>query len=294
MNMRKCSSIFLVSLMLVLATACGSQRAIVKPPTPATAPSPAQHPPLQTPPPSFDSQSSSAVASDIAATFGNWTTMKAGGTVTLDGGASFSSSMQMRMIKGRSIYISVRPLGLVEVAKLVVTGDTLIVVDKLHKRYLCENVKLITNGIPADVNTLQDIFLGRAFILGEGTLNRVTASKVAATAENGVNTIKPIAQYKGFTYAFKFDSALKILSVEVVPASGAASTYAVNYGDVQYTPAGNVAGSIDVTTKLNNRNFTLKLDYSNFSWNEKVKIDTGFPRNYTKVEGSSLLKMLSP
>lgn len=233
------------------------------------------------------------MANDVASTFGDWKTLKVGGSVSLKGGTSFSASMQMRMIKGRSIYISVRPLGLVEVAKLIVTGDTLIVVDKLHKKYLCENVKLFLNGIPADVSTVQDIFLGRAFVLGEGTLSQANLDKVEATAANGVNVIKPLAQYKGFNYAFTFDSALKILSVEVKPVSGHGSTYAVNYGDVQYTPAGQVAGTIEVSTKLNGKNFTFKLDYGNFTWNEGVKIDTALPKRYTRVDGSRLLNLLS-
>ena len=200
--------------------------------------------------------------------------------------------MQVRMIRGKSIYISVRPLGMVEVAKMIITGDTLIVVDKLHKRYLCENVKLLTAGVPATVSTLQDIFLGRAFVLGKGTLNSGLASEVTLTHVDGSYMVQPKEQYQGFTYDFKFDQDNKIVSLEVTPATAAASTYAVDYSDVRATAAGRIAGRIDVATRVNKTDFKLKLEYGGITWNEAVKIDTQLPENYKRIAGASLLNML--
>ncbi len=45
----------------------------------------------------------------IANSFGAWTTLKAGGSVSIGGSKPLSSSMQIRMERGKSIYISVRP-----------------------------------------------------------------------------------------------------------------------------------------------------------------------------------------
>ncbi len=279
---------FIISFMLLWSLAsCGSHRNAVKTATPI----PAQ--PSSPVVASSNSQTPApSVISQIASTYGAWSTVKIGGSVAFGGAVSFSSSMQMRMARDKSIYISVRPLGLVEAAKLVITGDTLIVVDKLHKRYLCENVKIITNGVPADVSTLQDIFLGRAFVLGEGTLSGALAKQVALSDLNGGHLLQPKKQYKGFSYHFKFDAEHKILSVEVAPAgTPTASTYAVKYSNVGMTMAGLVPGKIDVSTKLNNKNVTLKLEYSNFSWNEPLKIDTSLPKKYTKMSVANLSGM---
>ncbi|MDY3883268.1 MAG: hypothetical protein SOZ50_08345, partial [Sodaliphilus sp.] len=56
----------------------------------------------------------------IANSFGAWTTLKAGGSVSIGGSKPLSSSMQIRMERGKSIYISVRPMGIMEVARLVI------------------------------------------------------------------------------------------------------------------------------------------------------------------------------
>lgn len=274
-----------LTLMLMLSmSACGSSRSAIagspaataQPAVTATAAPSAKETRLNT----------------IATSFGSWSTMKAGGSVSLSGGQSLSSSMQMRMIRDKSIYISVRPLGMVEVAKMIITGDTLIVVDKLHKRYLCENVKLLTAGVPATVSTLQDIFLGRAFILGKGTLNSSLAGEVTLTHVDGSYMVQPKQQYEGFTYDFKFDPDNKILSLEVTPAAATASTYAVGYSDVRTTAAGRIAGRIDVATRVNKTDFKLKLEYGGITWNEAVKIDTQLPVNYKRIAGASLLNML--
>ena len=130
----------------------------------------------------------------IANSFGAWTTLKAGGSVSIGTSKPLSSSMQIRMERGKSIYISVRPMGIMEVARLVIVGDTLLVIDKLHKRYILESAKLLTSGIPIDVSTLQDIFLGRAFILGNGTLNSGMASLVTLANIAGTYMVRPKEQ----------------------------------------------------------------------------------------------------
>ena len=106
----------------------------------------------------------------VIATLGDWQTMQAGGNIKLTAGSSFSSSIQVRMVRDQSIYISLRPMLGIEVGKLIITADSLFAVDKVHKRYIAEKVSILTSGIPVTVSDVQDIFLGRPFILGKGPL----------------------------------------------------------------------------------------------------------------------------
>lgn len=231
----------------------------------------------------------------IANSFGAWTTLKAGGSVAIGGPKSVSSSMQIRMERGKSIYISVRPMGIMEVARLVIVGDTLLVIDKLHKRYILESAKLLTSGIPIDVSTLQDIFLGRAFILGNGTLNSGMASMVTLSNIDGTYMVRPKEQYQGFVYDFKFDKNYRIKSLEVAPVvkSEKVATYSVDYSGVKTSLAGYIATKVNMATTIGKSPMSLALDYSGFTWNERVTIDTKIPANYTRVSGSSLLGIFS-
>ena len=231
----------------------------------------------------------------IAQSFGAWTSLKANGSVSIGGKSSLSSSMQMRMERGKSIYISVRPMGIMEVGRLIIKGDTLLVIDKIHKRYILENAKLLTSGIPVDVNTLQDIFLGRAFVLGKGTLNAAMKDLVSVSDEDGAYVMRAKEQFKGFTYAFRFDKAYHITALQVAPGSNPASanTYAVDYSNVKSSLAGYIATKVKVETQISDAPMSLSLSYNGFTWNEPVEIDAKIPANYTRVSGSSLMNIFS-
>lgn len=276
--MKQLAMILTAALMLA---ACGSKKAVVDTTTTTSNTKPAQ-------------VDYSVQKSMIANTFGSWRTLQTGGSIAVGGAKSLSSSMSMKMERGKSIYISVRPMGIMEVAKLVIKGDTLIVVDKIHKRYLCENVSLLTNGIPADVSTVQDIFLGRAFMLGKGTYSNALASGFTLKMNGEKMVLAPEQQEDDFDYEFVFDKAYKILSATVMPADagGKDDKYTVNYSNVKTTVAGNVPHALKVSTVISGARATLSLEFKDLKWNESVNIDTSLPKNYERMKGSSLLRML--
>ena len=223
----------------------------------------------------------------------DWSSLKCGGSVRISaGGKSFNSSMQMRMQRGKAIYISLRPIMGIEAAKLVISGDSILLVDKLHKRYMHEKASLLTSGVPVTVENLQDIFLGRAFELGDRSLTAANKDDfiVEATAE-GKTVIKSKVGYKGFDYSFAYDKNRNIISLDVVPNKGVGS-YKVKYDDVRGTVAGKVAGSVNVSTVMGGRPFTLDLDYKDITWNEAFTIDTSVSKKYTRVEGNDIMKLI--
>ncbi|MBR1543395.1 MAG: DUF4292 domain-containing protein [Muribaculaceae bacterium] len=238
------------------------------------------------------SQAEASRLAQIVAKQGGWTTMQSGGSVSISGAKSFSSSMQIKMVRDRAILISLRPLLGIEVGKLIITGDSVIVIDKVHKQYIAENVSLITNGIPATVSTVQDLFLGRAFLLGGGDL-RQNMDKLKFTENGSVAVIEPKEQPKEFSYSFTYGSNDKILSVNVAPnGAGAGSLYKAEYSNVQLTLAGNVAGAVSVSTELNGTRFNLDLEYNSIRWNEPLDIDANIPGGYKKISGRNLLNIL--
>lgn len=278
---KKTLALALVATMGMGLTACGSQRSAIDTVGIATQPTPAANEPNVT-------ERLNAIAEATA----DWSTLSAGGTIGIGGAKSFSSKMQMRMERGKSIYISLRPLLGIEVGRLVV-GDSVIVIDKLHKRYIAANASLLTNGVPVDVTTLQDIFLGRPFVLGEGSFAKRLVGKVKMTRVDGSMVMEPRKQYAGFTYSFTFNTDNRMRAANVKPSGSKTATYSVKYADVNTsTPAGSVAGSVSAATEVKGQPFELYIDYGGMTWNESVKIDTKVPSGYTRVDSRQLLNML--
>lgn len=226
-----------------------------------------------------------------------WTTLKCGGHIDFTGGGkSLGANMQMRMERGKAIYISVRPIMGIEVARMVITDSTILVVDKIHRRYIRENVSLITSGVPVTVEALQDIFLGRIHLLGQGSLSPANASRVEVTAGDDGYTVVPQEDFKGFDYRYLLSSDARVAALEVMPATkktGARRAYAVNYLEHTLTKAGPVATSLDVATMIGGNELQLSLDYNNLKWNEDVDIMVEDPSGYKRYSGNELLNMLA-
>lgn len=243
-----------------------------------------------------DGQTTTAFADPVdavIATLGDWQTLQTGGNITLNAGSSFSSSIQVRMVRDQAIYISLRPVLGIEVGKLLITADSLYAVDKVHKRYVAEKVSLLTAGIPVTVSDVQDIFLGRPFIIGKGTLNENLKKQVTARSEGSRTVLTANEQYKGHSYAFTLDKSSRIVSLDIMPTSASTSDYQVRYGDVKSTKAGNIAHSIKVNANVEKKKLDFSLTYKNIDWNESVKIDRSIPSGYSRMSASDLFTLFS-
>ncbi len=229
----------------------------------------------------------------VVATLGDWQTLQTGGNITLNAGSSFSSSIQVRMVRDQAIYISLRPLLGIEVGKLLITADSVYAVDKVHKRYVAEKVALLTASIPVTVSDVQDIFLGRPFIIGQGTLSEGLKQQVTASSEGNRTVVTANEQYKGYGYAFTLDKTGRIVSLDITPTGGSTADYQVKYADVRSTRAGNIAHNIKVNATVEKKKLDFSLTYKNIDWNGDVKIDRNIPGGYTRMNAKDLFNLFS-
>ena len=273
------NNIIILIMLVALMSACGTFKKAATVPSTTT---PTTTPTVTTDP--IDA---------VIATLGDWQSMQCGGNITLKAGSSFSSAIQVRMLRDEAIYISLRPLLGIEVGKLLITGDSVIAVDKVHKRYVAEKVSLLTAGIPVTVSDVQDIFLGRPFIIGKGTLNEGMKPQVTATAEGSGTLISPQEGYRGYGYTFKFDHKQRILSLDIVPQGSTTAAYRVQYNDVKGTSAGHVAHGIKVNAVVEKKKLDFTLNYKEIDWNGNVKIDSALPNGYTRMKASDLFSLFA-
>ena len=262
---------------LVLTTACG---ALKKTATPSTS---TQNTTVTTP--TYDP------CDEVITTLGDWSTMQTSGNIKLSGSSSFSSSVQVRMVRDKSIYISLRPVLGIEVGRLVITADSLYAVDKVHKRYIAEKVSILTAGIPVTVSDVQDIFMGRPCVIGQGTLGESNKAKVHAFREDNSIILSPVDQYKGYGYTYAFDKSKRITSLYIVPAGATTTAYQAKYSDVRSTPAGNVAHAVNANANVDSKKIAFSLSYKNIEWNGEVKIDQGIPNGYKRMSAKDLFSL---
>ena len=199
----------------------------------------------------------------------------------------------MRMVRDQAIYISLRPVLGIEVGRLLITADSLYAVDKVHKRYIAEKVSILTSGIPLTVSDVQDIFLGRPFIIGKGTMNEGVKAGITVTREGNMVLLTPGEQYKGYGYTFTFDKNNRITSLDIVPVSSGTAAFQVKYSDVKGTTAGNIAHGINANATVDNKKMALSLTYKDIDWNGNVKIDRSIPGGYSRMSARDLFSLFS-
>ena len=273
------NNIAILLLLTVVMTACGTFKKAANLPDTTTT--------TQTTP-----QDITTPCDAIIATLGDWQTLQTGGNIKLSAGSNFSSAIQVRMVRDEAIYISLRPMLGIEVGKLVITADSLYAVDKIHKRYIAEKVSILTSGIPVTVTDVQDIFLGRPFIIGKGTLSEALKSQVTASNDSPI-VLTAKESYKGHGYSFSFDKNNRISSLDIVPAGSSAAAYQVKYSDVSGTKAGNIAHAINVSASIEKKKMAFSLSYKDIDWNGKVKIDKDIPNGYSRMSAKDLFSMFS-
>ena len=146
---------------------------------------------------------------------------------------------------------------------------------------------------PVTVSDVQDIFLGRPFIIGRGTLDQEKKALVTSSQQGNKTVLAANEQYKGYGYAFSFDKSSRILSLDIVPQGSSTAAYQVKYSDVRGTSAGNIAHSVKVNATVEKKKLDFSLTYKNIDWNDNVKIDRNIPDNYSRMSAQDLFSMFS-
>lgn len=229
--------------------------------------------------------------------YGKWESLTVNGKVNINVGKEFGSSMQMKMVKGKSISISIRPMLGIEMIKMYITSDSIYMLDKMNKRYVAENLSRFTQGIPFDITTMQDLFLNRIFTLNNGTLKSTDRKSVnIKSLENGNWLISPNETVDKYGYSFLLNNENNLISL-LVEAEQGKSPYTVNYSDFKATDAGKIASRIEMKAVVGELPFSMEISFdpSRVKWNQdfydKLEINDNYRR--TSVEAyMSLLKNL--
>lgn len=94
--------------------------------------------------------------------------MKAAATLFVDGQA-LRSRVQMRWLRDRALQVSILPLMGVEICRLVLTPDTIHLIDRYHKQYAAASVgewpEVAAVGLTFEA--VQSLFLARPFLPGQ-------------------------------------------------------------------------------------------------------------------------------
>lgn len=196
----------------------------------------------------------------------NTLSLKGKAQVTMNGSTN-NVSIVVRMLKGKKIWVSMSSAFVGEVARAMLTPDSVLVMNKMQNVYLEKPFRYVHNftNKQVDFNMLEDVFAGnavRAFLNESSGLDR----------ENGVWLLK--GETKNLAYQILFNTLLKASEVNLNDVS-AGQALKVVYGEYQEVNGALYPSTVQVSSESGNKKINLNLDFS------KIEVDTPLDFNFT-------------
>lgn len=212
--------------------------------------------------------------------------------ISLNAPQRISFSGRAYVQRNKSIYLSLRKFGM-EVARLYVTNDSIIAVDRFNKRYVAESLSDALARCPVTIGNIQKLLTGQPFAIGDRPLKSEDFI-IDTQPENGQWTAIPKEIPAGFESGYLF--SLKDNSLLALAVKGGPTTFLTRYTDYYPTPAGLVAANIGVSVAGMKFPLDLSLEWTwtGAVWNKPGDMKQFvFPdREYKRIAAADLLKML--
>lgn len=221
-----------------------------------------------------------------------WNDVEVGVKVSLTSPAKLNAAGKAWMKRGEWISISVRMLGF-EVATLWVDRDSVVAVDKFHKKYVSQPTKKLLGDTNVTIEDIQDMLTGRAFIAGRGTAS-VADRKLFdfEQADNGWYLL-PRSQPEMYNYGFLASNTSNALRGAIVEVKNF-GTVSANYNDIfESRTCGWFAQEVKLETSRGKKiAVTLRWDLNGSKFNTGVVKSCRIPDNCERIEMSSLTSLL--
>lgn len=232
----------------------------------------------------------------LAATYGDWQSVSMPVKVQITSPKRISVSGTAKMVNGKALTISLRMLGLVDVATIYADADSVLLVSRAASLYVCEPMAALTKYTGLTLSDLQAALLGRAFRAGKGQIAAADygAFAVSPSAEGGylMTPASTGAVLTGFGIETPDNGAPY---VSAFAAETAVATAMMSMGMPQNTEVGAVAPSLTVEASAGKisllANVTWSLDRA--QWNSPQSLARpSIPRNARRVGMTQLVNML--
>lgn len=227
----------------------------------------------------------------VAAAMPEWTDFTASGNITVSTTGSLSSAIQLKMVRGRSISISIRPLLGIEMGKLYVDTDSVTLLDKYHSIYMRESIRqFLGDGI--GLNALQNLLLSRPFDLKQGTVNATNAYSFTATAPDADNRWEMRPAEANPLFGFFFNMIENNVSrFNVVLNNG--QQYAMNFSGFKPVDGKVVATSITAHIAVGGTAVGLDISYTkSMRWNSGINDYINIPNGAKRYSFAQLMQSL--
>lgn len=225
----------------------------------------------------------------------NWECVTGKVALALDMGAKGTTKVNatLRMKRGEVIQFSVAPLLGIEVVRMEISPQGILVLDRLNKRYVQASFEQVNQWARTDLSfhVLQSLFFNELFLPDRTQLTADDASLFRISVE-GDDALLEAKSSRVLTYMFRTSADSGLLQESRIGVKGTGYTLNWKYDDFQKLDArpfpqhmGLVIGGVKPEVMLDMKLSRLSVDAG---WESHTNI----PSKYKKIEVDELVKML--
>lgn len=205
-------------------------------------------------------------------------------------GSAMDVSGNIKIKKDSIVILSMQPFLGLEVARVVVTADEFLVIDRFNKRYSQIRMADVRQQLGMDINfgILQSMLTNSLFII-----DKEGQAKVSDFKEANIGTLKLLQRTSGkVIQEFSVDSAYTVSSASIF-ADG--EPYSLKWSYSSFSEiANNVRFPMQIKLTANNGSRTQQFDikYGKIEIDKSTNFESNIPAGYKKVTVEELLGAL--
>ncbi len=212
-----------------------------------------------------------------------------------NGTKSLNSRANIRIVKDRALQISVQPLFGVEMFRFYINPDTMMVVDRMNKRYVMESIVSLKETYPVgfDFYTMQSVFTNALFVSGKNQPELPDYRKFNYTRTSDLcyyMTSKDAES--GIDYSFTVNGDDRITFTHLMQSQKKQS---LQWGYHNFTAKNDLVfpSKMNITLSSSSRKVNAELLFSDIVTNEPLQLTMSVPAGYTKTTVDEIVRIFS-
>lgn len=203
-----------------------------------------------------------------------------------------SANALLRIVKDQIIQLSLRiPILGTEVARMSITPEQVIIIDRTGKRYVSESIQALkqNTSFDFDFNNLQALLTNQLFIAGKSSIAPEDYSSFNWTEDKFFVRLNN-TDSQGIHYDFVSDAANRIIQTEMSKKNVNMNWQYKDFGTASNDHSFPMTMLMELTVP--NDIIMMNLTFNSVDIDTDFKLDTAIPKNYQRIEFEQIIKLI--